>query len=63
MKQYISMELLEALQRVIDHGVPSVDGTHLLSAEFILETINNEYIVTVEDDNLDIETYADVEDN
>lgn len=63
MKQYISMELLEGLQRVIDHGVPSVDGTHLLSAEFILETINNEYIVTVEDDNLDIETYADVEDN
>lgn len=62
MKQYISMELLEALQRVIDHGLAEKDGTHLISAEYLIKSINEHYVVT-EDDNLDIETYADVEDN
>ena len=62
MKQYISMELLEALQRVIDHGIAEKDGTHLLSAECLIKAINEHYVVT-EDDDLDIETHTDEEDN
>lgn len=58
MKQYISMELLEALQRVIDRGIAEKDGTHLLSAEYLIKAINEHYVVTE-----DIETYADTEDN
>lgn len=62
MKQYISMELIESLQRVIYRGVAEKDGTHLISAEYLIKTINEHYVVT-EDDGLDIETYADTEDN
>lgn len=62
MKQYISMELIESLQKVIDHGIAVKDGTHLISAEFLIKTIKEHFVVT-EDDNLDIETYEETEDN
>lgn len=62
MRRYISMELLEGLQRVIDHGIAEKDGTHLISAEYLIKSINEHYVVT-EEEYFGIETYADVEDN
>ena len=62
MKQYISMELIESLQRVIDRGIAEKDGTHLISAEYLIKAINEHYVVT-EDDDLYIETHTDEEDN